>query len=185
MSFQLERVDRANTRTNVNAPKRGQNFSVRYRKSKSEKDGSVEGRFYISDKVWNSLNLDQDGLVMFRVGFKNNDPEKKVLLQVVPNDKAVLLKKTDKNQNQGKKKGRNFKSTIMEEALNVIGHINTSDEMIGKNQLLNFAPITVEGATYYEVVKDEAGQANADAEGHSEDAELAEGTTSSEQDEQL
>ncbi len=135
MNFNIERVDNANTRVGGSTgAKRGQNFEVRFRKFNSEKGGK-DSRFFISDKSWADLNLDTHGLRTVRIKQSADAPLSDVFLGVVTNDKAVLLKRTSKNEG-GKKKGRNFKSTVLETDLAKLGVLNLDDSMDNKNQLL-------------------------------------------------
>lgn len=152
MNFEnLTAVEKANTK--VGTP-RGQNFKMRFRKFNSNKGQveSVESKFFISDKLWETLNLDVKGLKQF------NDKDEtgkitKVFLAQVDNEDAVILRKTDKLK-EGSKKGRNFKSTLLENALVEAGILN--GDVIDTNQRLDLvlAGTNASGVSFYQVVVD-------------------------------
>ena len=168
MNFEnLQGVEKANTK--VGTP-RGQNFKMRFRKFNSNKGKveSIETKFFISDKLWDKLNLDTKGLKQFND--KNADGKvTKVYLAQVDNEDAVILRKTDKLK-EGSKKGRNFKSTLLENALIEAGVLNA--DIIDTNQRLDLveAGTDAKGVTFYEIVVDAEQATDNDASEESTDA---------------
>lgn len=145
----LQSVEKANTK--VGTPK-GQSFDVRFRKFFTKKGGDKpETKFFISDKVWDELNLDSMALKQFNEKGESGKIER-VFLGVVSNEEGIILRKTDKLK-EGGKKGRNFKSTLLEDALIEAGVINS--EVIGLNQRLQFVSVGENNGTkFYQVVVD-------------------------------
>lgn len=164
MNFNLKPQTKANQRTNATAP-RGQNFTFRFRRfvSKSTDESGKEtekeeSKFFIADKAWDSMGLDNLGIKSFFDKESDNSPVKNVLFQVVPNDEALLLKNTSKNEGLtkggvAKTKGRNFKSTELESALIEAGVLEAGK--LGENQFMKFSPIEIGGASYLHIVKEE------------------------------
>jgi hypothetical protein len=152
----LQSVDKANTK--VGTPK-GQNFDVRFRKFYTKKGGEKpETKFFISDKVWDELGLDVKALKQFNEKDESGKIAR-VFLGVVSNEEGIILRKTDKLKENGKK-GRNFKSTLLEDALVEAGVLNA--ELIGTNQRLQFVSVGENnGVKFYQVVAD-ANQATDD-----------------------
>ena len=164
MNFNLKPQTKANQRTNATAP-RGQNFTFRFRRfmSKSKDENGVEtekeeSKFFIADKAWDSMGLETQGIKSFFDREDDNSPVRNVLFLVVPNEEALLLKNTSKNEGVtktgvAKTKGRNFKSTELEGALVEAGVLEAGK--LGENQFMKFAPIEIGGVTYLHIVKEE------------------------------
>lgn len=153
MSFdfsQFKPVTSTNTRKE--AKPRGQRFQFRYRKDKTGQNSY----FVTAEKVWERLNLDNKALIQL-----SNPTTGQTLLAVVDNDKGTIYNHSEKQAAKGLKKGRKFKSTIIEEALHNVGLIDMN--LLDKNQNLDLKEVATnvqiaEGVTAYsvlEIVKDE------------------------------
>jgi hypothetical protein len=110
----------------------------KYRKSVKKQKGedgkvteTIEGRFYISKKRWDSMNLDTNGLRQFTA------PDGTTIIAVVSNDDATILKLSKKSKDG--KKVRNFKSTNFELALEALKLLDTSK--VGENQYLKLSSV--------------------------------------------
>lgn len=138
----LKGVNKANTKEGT---PRGQNWSFRFKRSETKK--GINGYFHVSNTLWEEMGLDESGLKQF-----NNEPDGKiteVYLAVVPNEMATVLKRTDKLSENGQK-GRQFKSTLLEDALATTGVIDPESM---ENQFLDLTNVgEKEGITYYQVV---------------------------------
>ena len=137
----LKAVEKANTKK-AGVSTKTQNFSLRFRKFDSKKSGE-QTKFYVSDKLWAELDLDNKGLKQFI------DPENNslVYLGVVPSEQAKILK--------GKTgiKGRNFKAVLLDAALSTAGLIDLN--LKDKSQYLKLVNVGSEGdAVFYQIVAD-------------------------------
>ena len=141
----LKPVNKANTKE---GHPRVQNWSFRFIKSETKK--GVNGRFCVSNILWESMGLEQLGLKQF-----NNVVEGKVTevyLAAVENDIATVLKRTDKLSEDGQK-GRQFKSTLLEDACAQAGIIDPESM---DNQFLDLVDAGEdEGVHYYQIVQGE------------------------------
>ncbi len=143
----LKGVNKANTKEGT---PRGQNWSFRFKRSETKK--GTNGYFHVSNILWEAIGLEEVGLKQFN----NVDPESgkitEVYLAAVPNDTATVLKRTDK-LGEGGQKGRQFKSTLLEDALADAGVIDAESM---ENQFLDLKEAGEDGGIkYYQVAKGE------------------------------
>mgnify|MGYP001559554701 CR=1 FL=1 len=129
MNFdQFKRVETSNTRKKGTYVKSQSFEDVRYKRNEKEKEGGVlaeEGRFYISNARFEAWGLTgARGLKQF------TDPASGATVVAVVNETdAALLKQ----KGESAKKGKNFKSNRLEQALSKLGVINLASK---ENQYL-------------------------------------------------
>lgn len=137
-------VDSSNTKTGgFSGGRAALAYNFRYSRFMSKKthgkDNSKEpfedSFFEVSEPLFNALGLNGlKGLVQIV------SPDGVSYLSIVDNDNAVLLKTSKKNE--GGEKGRKFKSTVIESALNTQGVIDITK--VGEPQYLDL--VLVEGS---------------------------------------
>jgi hypothetical protein len=124
----FKRVATANTRKGGTITKEQTYEDMKYRRTEKEIDGkkTIEGRFYVSNARYNEWNLDaKKGLVQF------DGPNGEAVVALVAEADATVLK----SKENAKKKGKNFKSVLLEAKLEKLGVITTSDSNL-ENQFL-------------------------------------------------
>lgn len=158
-NFRVEKT--ANTKVGHSGPT-GQTFDFRYKKfisskkdSKGVKEDKEDSFFEFSIAEFNKLQLNDYGMIQTIASAADGG---QTYLAIVDNDKATIVKRTGKNKAD---KGKKFKSSIIESALQTQGIIDTTK--VGISQKLSL--VLVEGSagqmlggtikTYgvYEVVK--------------------------------
>jgi hypothetical protein len=135
LNFQdLQVVEKANTRK---SSPRGQNWRGRFRQFERTVGGEakLDHLFYISNAVWDELNLEELGLIQAKDGDK-------VYLLTVDNEKAVILKKTSKGD-----KNKKFKAEILFNDLVSAGVL--SGDVIGDSQFFDVQSVEMPGIPDY------------------------------------
>jgi hypothetical protein len=136
---QFESVDNSHERKGGYTLVKEQSFdNLKYRravKKQKMEDGTVnetiEGRFYVSNSRWNSMNLDVNGLRQFTA------PDGTTILALVSDENASILKLSKKSKDG--KKVKNFKSSKFELAIEALGLIDT--KKVGENQFLDLESV--------------------------------------------
>jgi len=119
-----------NKRKESSLPTKFQEYdNLKYRKMQNKK-GEIKGLFYVATKLFESLNLETNGLTHF-VHPTNN---KVILLGLVDEKDAKYLKKR-----KDRDKGKTFKSEALEAALNAAGIIDSS--ALKKNQFIDLTKV--------------------------------------------
>jgi hypothetical protein len=122
-------VSSSNERKNPVSTKKQEYEGLKYRKFVPKGKTDAEGRFYVSNKVWDQFNLDANGLKQF-----TNKETGETVIAVVSDDDAIILKKSKKGE-----KTTSFKSTRLEAALHRIAVIDSS--LVDMNQFINVASV--------------------------------------------
>lgn len=163
----LETVKTANNRVGGGNPNFGGGkpalpFELAFR-AFSTKNQKSDSKFYMSEKTFNDLGLSSKGLLCHKVWTDNTKTKiEAILLEVVPEDRAVVLKGAEK----GEIKGKNFKSTTFAGFMLDAGLISSDDSKHGKRQFLKLTPLSdadkkamgAEGRTLYTVSSDTSTQ---------------------------
>lgn len=135
MNFnKLQSVDTTNDRkprtgTGVRVQKyEGFKYTRGMRHDKDKKELGIEGKFFISNKQWAALNLDQYGLKQF-----TDSETGETVVAVVADENATMFKKSKKSPSN--KKSKSAKWTRLEAALNKLGVIDMN--ALDVNQFIN------------------------------------------------
>lgn len=172
----FQAVDNTNKRTGATW-KRGQNFDFRFRKFLSKKGTEKEAMdsfFHISDAKFDELGLAE------RAGRQIVSPDGQSFIAIVDEENGTFWKKSTKSDGSAQAKGKKFKSSIIEDALNAEGVIDLN--VVGKEQKLTLEVVaenvtigTGEKAfTAYAILKVGKGAESEESEGEDEDEEGAE-----------
>lgn len=160
----FESVDSSNERKSGGRTRVQKYDGLKYtrgmRKDKDGKELGVEGKFFVSNKQWNSLSLETFGLRQFTKTEGEGDAKKitGVVVGVVADEDSVILKRSEKGN-----KGKTFKSTRLEQALAATGVIDIT--ALDVNQFINVSVaaenVTVKGTKCVKVLQFSKGEVKA------------------------
>lgn len=160
------------TNTRKDTKPRGQNFKLRYRKFMSKLAG-LNFFIHVSDKLWDELGLEEKAMIQL-----SNPATNQMLLALVDNENGTIFNHSNKQKESGMKKGRKFKSTIIEDALASAGLIDVN--LQDKSQKLDLVKVAenveiggVHAYQVFQVVVDTVSGDDAEDEADNAEAENA------------